>query len=175
MLRNATAADLPRFVPIFRAIVAAGETYAYPENLSDAEIGELWLEGPPGRCVMALDGDGTVLGSAKMGPNRPGRGAHIATASFMVAPAAQGQGTGRRLGEEALRWAREQGYAGMQFNAVVETNWAAVHLWQSLGFAVMTTIPGAFEHPTLGRVGLHVMYRALPPGGANQEPGTTRG
>lgn len=161
ILRNATPADLPQFVAIFRAIVAAGETYAYPEDLGDAAIGELWLEGPPGRCVMAVNGDGTVLGSAKMGPNRPGRGAHIATASFMVAPAAQGRGIGRRLGEEALHWAREQGYAGMQFNAVVETNRAAVHLWQSLGFAVMTTIPEAFEHPRLGRVGLHVMYQAL--------------
>ncbi|MDV6374761.1 hypothetical protein [Deinococcus arenicola] len=69
---------------------------------------------------------------------------------------------GRRLGEDTPRWAREQGYVGMQFNAVVQTNWPAVHLWQSLGFAVMTTIPGAFQHPTLGRVGLHVTHQALP-------------
>ncbi|WP_415790464.1 GNAT family N-acetyltransferase [Deinococcus saxicola] len=160
-IREATAADLLQFIPIFQAIVAAGETYAYPENLSDAEIGGLWLEKPPGRCVVAVGADGTVLGSAKMGPNRPGRGAHIATASFMVAPAARGRGIGRRLGKDALRWAREQGYAGMQFNAVVETNRAAVHLWQSLGFAVMTTIPEAFGHSRLGWVGLHVMYQAL--------------
>jgi GNAT superfamily N-acetyltransferase len=65
------------------------------------------------------------------------------------------------LGEEALRWARQQGFHGMQFNAVVEINAAAVHLWQSLGFAIMTTIPEAFEHPRHGRVGLHVMYRRL--------------
>ncbi|QFP77112.1 GNAT family N-acetyltransferase [Deinococcus sp. AJ005] len=168
ILRKATTADLPQFAPIFQAIVAAGETYAYPEDLSNAEIGGLWLEGPPGRCVMAVDSEGTVLGSARMGPNRPGRGAHIATASFMVAPAAQGRGIGRRLGEEAVRWAREKGYSGMQFNAVVETNRAAVHLWQSLGFAVMTTIPEAFAHPTLGRVGLHVMYQALPSGDADR-------
>ncbi len=173
-VREATAADLPRFIPIFRAIVAAGETYAYPENLSDAGIGGLWLEKPPGRCVVAVDTDGTVLGSAKMGPNRPGRGAHVATASFMVASAAQGQGIGRRLGEEALRWARGQGYAGMQFNRVVETNQAAVQLWQSLGFAVMTTIPEAFEHSTLGRVGLHVMYQALVSEDANRVSDTER-
>ncbi len=163
-LRETVPADLPQIVPFFRAIVAAGETYAYPEDLSDAGIGGLWLEQPPGRCVVAVDAGGTVLGSAKMGPNRPGRGAHVATASFMVAPAAQGRGVGRALGNEALRWARAQGYAGMQFNAVVETNRAAVHLWRSLGFSIMTTIPGAFEHPALGRVGLHVMYRPLPAG-----------
>lgn len=55
--------------------------------------------------------------------------------------------------------AADAGFAGMQFNAVVETNAAAVHLWRSLGFEVMTTIPEGFEHARHGRVGLHVMYR----------------
>ena len=49
----------------------------------------------------------------------------------------------------------------MQFNAVVETNTRAVALWQSLGFEVLTTVPEAFFHPTLGYVGLHIMYRRL--------------
>ena len=35
---RATDADLPAFVPFFREIVDAGETYAYPEDLSDAQI-----------------------------------------------------------------------------------------------------------------------------------------
>ena len=158
-LRDAALADLPQIVPFFRAIVAAGETYAYPEGLNDQDIAALWLEPPPGRCVVAVNDAGRVLGSAKMGPNRPGRGAHIATASFMVDPETQGRGVGRALGLEVLRWAQAEGYHGMQFNAVVESNAAAVHLWRSLGFTVMTTIPEAFEHPRLGRVGLHVMYR----------------
>jgi GNAT superfamily N-acetyltransferase len=158
-IRAATRNDIEQIAPFFRAIVAAGETYAYPDGLSDGEIAALWLEPPPGRCIVAVDETGRIVGSAKMGPNRPGRGAHIATASFMVDPAAQGQGIGRALGEEALRWAREQGYHGMQFNAVVETNTAAVRLWQSLGFAIMTTIPEAFEHPLHGKVGLHIMHQ----------------
>jgi GNAT superfamily N-acetyltransferase len=159
MIREAIDSDLSQIAPFFRAIVAAGETYAYPEDLDDQGIAQLWLERPPGRCVVAVSDEGVVVGSAKMGPNRPGRGSHIATASFMVNPAAQGQGIGRALGEEALRWAREQGYGGMQFNAVVETNAAAVRLWQSLGFVIMTTIPEAFEHARFGRVGLHIMYQ----------------
>ena len=159
IIRDAEPADIVQIAPFFRAIVAAGETYAYPENLSDEEIAGLWLERPPGRTFVAVDEWGSVLGSAKVAPNRPARGAHIATASFMVDPAAQGRGVGRALGEEALRWAREQGYHGMQFNAVVETNTAAVRLWQSLGFRIMTTIPEAFQHPVHGLVGLHIMYQ----------------
>jgi GNAT superfamily N-acetyltransferase len=79
----------------------------------------------------------------------------------MVASEARGRGIGRALGEYTLEWAREQGYASMQFNAVVESNVAAVRLWQVLGFQIIGTVPEAFEHRELGRVGLHIMYRRL--------------
>ncbi len=49
----------------------------------------------------------------------------------------------------------------MQSNAVAESNHDAVRLWQALGFRTIGTVPEAFEHPTLGRVGLHVMHRYL--------------
>ena len=160
-IREATQDDWPQIHSFFVAIVEAGESYAYPEGLTPEETAALWLATPPGRTVVAVDGD-TVLGTATMGPNRPGRGAHIATASFMVAPPASGQGVGRALGEHVIEWARDAGYSGIQFNAVVETNIAAVRLWQSLGFEVLATVPGAFNHPNHGYVGLHVMFLPLP-------------
>lgn len=49
----------------------------------------------------------------------------------------------------------------MQLNAVVETNAAAVHLWRSLGFEILATVPQAFDSATHGLVGLHVMHRYL--------------
>lgn len=156
-IRPAREDDWSQIYPIFAGIVADGRTYAYPDDLSSDEARALWMEPPPGRAVVAVDGD-RVLGSAKMGPNRPGRGAHVATASFMVDPAAQGRGLGRALGEHVVAWARDTGYRAIQFNAVVETNTGAVHLWQSLGFRILTTVPGAFDHPEHGYVGLHVMY-----------------
>ncbi|MCP2321618.1 L-amino acid N-acyltransferase YncA [Hamadaea flava] len=161
IIRDAVPGDWPQIWPFFSDIVAAGETYAYPEDLTPDSARPLWMETPPAQTVVAVDEDGTVLGSAKFGPNRPARGAHISTASFMVNPAAQGRGVGRALGAYALTWAREQGYHGMQFNAVVETNEAAVHLWQSLGFQIIGTVPDAFRHPRHGLVGLHVMYQPL--------------
>jgi GNAT superfamily N-acetyltransferase len=126
-IRVATEEDWPLVWPFFAAVVEAGETYAYPEDMT-AETGRaLWMEQPPGRTVVAVEA-GTVLGSAKMGPNRPGRGAHVATASFMVDPAHGGRGVGRALGLHAVDWARAGGYRAMQCNAVVETNVAAVPL-----------------------------------------------
>ena len=161
LIRPITDADWPAFYPVFRDVVAAGETYAYPEGLSSDEARAWWVEVPPGVTVVAVGDDESVLGSAKAGPNRPSRGSHVATASFMVAEGARGQGIGRALGEWLLSWARESGFAAMQFNAVVETNTAAVHLWRDLGFEVVGTVPEAFESATHGRVGLHVMHRHL--------------
>ena len=160
-VRPIEAADWPAFHPVFQGIVAEGETYAYPLDLTAEQALALWVEGPPGITVVAVDSEGTLLGSAKTGPNRPSRGSHVATASFMVSPGARGQGVGRLLGAWALAWARQQGYAAMQFNAVVETNVAAVALWQDLGFQIIGTVPEAFESRTHGRVGLHVMHRYL--------------
>ncbi len=160
IVREALHQDWARIYPYFSAIVAAGCTYAYPEHLSLDEARSVWMEQPPGRTVVAVDGD-TILGSAKMGPNRPGRGSHVATASFMVDPRQAGRGVGRALGQDALAWARSAGYRSMQFNAVVETNTAAVHLWQALGFQILTTVPQAFDHPDHGLVGLHIMFQSL--------------
>lgn len=159
-IRPATVDDWSHIFPFWSRIVASGQSYAYPSDLDSDGARALWMEQDPGRTVVAVDGS-RVVGTAKMGPNRPGRGAHIATASFMVDPDCGLRGVGRALGEEMIAWARAQGYAGIQFNAVVETNARAVGLWRSLGFEIIGTVPGAFMHPQHGPVGLHVMFLPL--------------
>jgi GNAT superfamily N-acetyltransferase len=171
MIREATAEDWPAIWPFLRQICADGETYSYPRDISEAFAREIWLQKPPGRTVVAVDdtagaadpadGAGRVLGTAKMGPNQMGGGSHVGTASFMVDPEAAGQGVGRALGEHVVAWAKDAGYRAIQFNAVVESNKRAVHLWQSLGFQIMATLPEAFWSPTYGFVGLNVMYLTL--------------
>lgn len=160
IIRDATDADWRMIYPFFSEIIAAGRTFAYPEGMSSDQARAYWMVSAPDRTVVATEA-GTILGSANMGPNRPGRGSHVATANFMVDPAHQGKGVGRALGTHVLDWARQNGYHSIQFNAVVETNTAAVHLWQSLGFEVLATVPEAFDHPDHGLVGLHVMYQRL--------------
>lgn len=172
-IRAASIGDWPVLWPIVKAVVDAGETYPWRPTPSFDEMRSLWLEPPPWQ-VFVIEIDGEVVGTAKVGPNRPGRGAHIATASFMVSPQHQGRGVGRRLGEFAIDWAGEAGYSGMQFNAVVETNHGAIALWQSLGFDVIGTVPQAFDHPSEGLVGLHIMYRSLAADSGRQRHGQVR-
>ena len=159
-IRPFVESDWPQVWPIVRDVVRAGDTFVYDPAMSEAEARDIWIEPPPGETVVAVD-DARILGTAKMGRNRPGPGSHVATASFMVAAEARGRGVATALCRHALDWAKERGFAGMQFNAVAESNRTAIELYQRLGFHVVGTVPGAFVHPTLGRVGLHIMYCEL--------------
>ncbi|WP_436523253.1 N-acetyltransferase family protein [Actinoplanes sp. HUAS TT8] len=151
--------DWAQVWPIVREVVRAGDTYTYDTSMSEADSRGLWVERPPGLTVVAVQNSPEkISGTAKMGPNKGGPGAHIATASFMVDAGSRGQGVGAALCRFAIDWAKTQGYAGIQFNAVAESNTAAVTVYRRLGFEIIGTVPRAFEHPTLGRVGLHVMY-----------------
>ncbi|MFF9351683.1 GNAT family N-acetyltransferase [Streptomyces sp. NPDC014734] len=161
MIREATAEDWPAVWPFFHEIVAAGETFTYPLDLGRDEARSWWLLDPPNRTVVAVDDEGTVLGTAKMNNNHMGNGSHIAGASYMVDPGHAGQGVGRALCAYSLDWARSSGFRAMQFNAVVETNVRAVELYRSLGFEILGTLPEGFDHPVRGLVGLHIMHRRL--------------
>jgi ribosomal protein S18 acetylase RimI-like enzyme len=160
-IRVATPDDWPAIWAFMRGIVAAGETFSWDRDLGEDQARAFWYHEPPGRTVVAVDSDGTVLGTAETHPNHGGPAAHIANAGFMVDPDHSGRGVGRALAEHVLDQARADGYRAMQFNAVVETNTRAVELWRSLGFEIVATIPEGFLHPVKGYVGLHIMYRKL--------------
>jgi L-amino acid N-acyltransferase YncA len=161
LIRDATVDDWPAIWRFMRGIVAAGETFSWDRDTTEARARTMWFHEPPGRTVVAVGSDGTVLGTAETHPNHGGPASHIANAGFMVDPAHAGRGVGRALGEHVLDRARTDGYRAMVFNAVVETNTAAVALWRSLGFEVLATVPDGFQHPTRGYVGLHIMHRRL--------------
>jgi L-amino acid N-acyltransferase YncA len=161
VIREAEPEDWTAIWSFFQPIASAGETYCYDRDIGSDEARRLWFVSPPGATFVALDERRDVVGSAKMYPNQSGPGSHVASASFMVDPERAGHGVGRALGLYVLDRARSDGYRAMQFNAVVESNARAVALWRSLGFEVLATIPEGFAHPTLGLVGLHVMYRRL--------------
>ncbi|GID28546.1 ribosomal protein S18 acetylase RimI-like enzyme [Paractinoplanes brasiliensis] len=160
LIRQFTESDWPQVWEIVRSVVRAADTFTYDPAMTEQQARQIWLEAPPGETVVAVDGD-EVLGTAKVGANRPGPGSHVATASFMVAPVSRGQGVGTALCRFALEWARQHGFAGMQFNAVAESNRSAVAVYERLGFTIIGTVPGAFAHPVEGRVGLHIMYADL--------------
>ncbi|WP_329743467.1 GNAT family N-acetyltransferase [Dyella sp. A6] len=164
LIREITTGDgnaaFDRLWPVMQAVIAPGDTYNYPADLGYEEARAMWTA-PPTRCFVAEDDHGSLLGFYKLRPNQPGRGDHVANASYMVAPAARGRGVARALCMHSLDQARQAGFTAMQFNFVVSTNAPAVHLWQSCGFRIVGQVPGAFRHATLGAVDVYVMHRFL--------------
>ena len=162
-IRTARDSDVDSLWEIIREIAATAETMPMPREPEQAEALNGWMTPPPGRVVVAADSSDTVLGTANMHANRPAQGSHIASGSIMVAQPARGRGVGRALVRDMIDWAGRTGFAAIQFNAVVETNAPAVGLYRSEGFTIIGTAPGAFVHPRLGEVGLHIMWRQLRP------------
>ena len=158
-IRPATDRDHDAIWEIFRTVVADRDSYAFAPD-TPREIGVGYWFGA-GVTSFVAEIDGRVAGMYKLISNRAALGAHVANASFMVAPDAAGRGVGRAMGEHALREARAQGYDAMQFNFVVSTNRRAVALWLSLGFRIVGSQPRAFQHGTLGLVDAYVMHRFL--------------
>ncbi len=106
-IREATAGDWSDIWRIVREVVA-GDTFAYAPEMTENEAREIWMVAAPGRTTIAVDGV-AVLGTANMYANRAVPGAHVASASFMVASAARGRGVGRALVEDALTGPARQG------------------------------------------------------------------
>lgn len=169
-LAFATAAegDWPAIWPIFREVVSGGDTYMYPPEIDEASAKALWMSvgsggREAGRVTYVARLGGAVVGSAFVRPNAPlgGPGDHVCNAGWMVSAACRGRGVGRRFAQWVVDDARRQGYTAMQFNAVVASNAGAVALWQSLGFGIVGTLPGAFRHRVLGATDVYVMWRGL--------------
>lgn len=159
-IRPAHAGDADALWAILQPVIRAGETYALPQDMPRDAALAYWC-GPGRQAFVAQDGDGALLGTYCLRANQMGRGAHVANCGYMTAPDAGGRGVARAMCAHSLDAARVAGFRAMQFNCVVSTNAAAVHLWQAMGFAMVGRLPGAFDHPRHGLVDALVMFRVL--------------
>jgi len=162
VIRRFVEADWAAVWSILEPIMRAGETYAFPRDISETEMRRAWIEAARATFV-AEDGQGQVLGTYFVKPNQAGPGDHICNCGYAVGTAARGRGIARAMCLHSQDAARDMGFLGMQFNLVVSTNTGAVALWQTLGFAIIGTLPGVFRHPSEGRVDAHVMFKELSP------------
>lgn len=89
--------------------------------------------------------DGNISGLYILHPNNVGRCSSIANASYAVSGESRGKGVGKRLVEDSLLRAKSFGFHVLQFNAVVASNAAAIHLYEKLGFEKLGRIPKSFR------------------------------
>ena len=158
-IRETTEADFDDIWPIFHEIAAAGETYAYPRDISRKEAKRLWMDTP--RKTFVTEEDGKILGTYYIKTNHAGPGSHVCNCGYMVSSQARGKGIATAMCEHSQETARELDYKAMQFNFVASSNESAVRLWTNLGFDIVGRLPNAFNHPSQGYVDAFVMYKWL--------------
>lgn len=159
VIREANIEDFDAIWPIFNEIASAGETYGYRRDTTEQEAMHLWMEYP--RKTFVFEEGGEILGTYYIKTNNEGPGSHVCNCGYMVSSAARGKGLATSMCEHSQKIALELGYKAMQFNFVASSNEGAVRLWNKLGFETVGTLPRAFEHPSLGLVDAHVMYKWL--------------
>ncbi len=160
-VRRAVDADAGALQAILNEVIEEGTSFLAEEPMSLDQTKQMWLA-PPVTSYVAYDPvGGEILGAYLLKPNFGGRGAHVANATYMVKRSRRGRRLGHLLGTHSLEQARHAGYRGMQFNAVVSVNTAAVTLWQQLGFERIGTVPEGFRLRSGEYVDLYIMYRAL--------------
>ncbi|WP_075674485.1 GNAT family N-acetyltransferase [Stenotrophomonas sp. TD3] len=157
-IRPATESDFDAMWGIFKAAIASEDALPFAGAFQADTFRSHWFGGQAAHVAVQ---ESRVVGMYKMGANFPDLGAHVASATYVVDPLAQGRGIGRALVQHSLDRARSEGFLAMQFNYVVSTNAPAVALYRTLGFAVVGTLPAAFRHRALGLVDVYVMHRFL--------------
>ncbi len=134
--------DLDGIIRIWNEVVEDG--IAFPqEDLLDNESGAEFFASQSYTGV--AEEDGVIYGLYILHPNNVGRCGHICNASYAVSSDARGRHIGEQLVKDCLRKGKELGFRVLQFNAVVESNTHARHLYERLGFTQLGTIPGGFR------------------------------
>lgn len=159
-IRNATPADAPAIWRILEPMIRAGETYALPRELTEAEALRYWFA-PQNEVFVALDDGGEVIGTYVIRANQQGGGAHVCNCGYVTASWATGKGAAQAMCRHSLEYAKTKGFRAMQFNFVISSNERAVKLWEHMGFAIVGRLTDAFLHPRLGYVDALVMWRSL--------------
>lgn len=156
---NATEIDFDEIWNIFQPILKKSGTYVYSPETTKNEAYSIWFDKTYDTYIAKVGDE--VAGAYVIRPGHRDLGSHICNAAFIVADKFRGNGYGKTLGEHAINQAKKLGYKAMQFNYVVSSNHVAIDLWKKLGFAIVGTIPAAYNHPEKGYIDIHIMHRKI--------------
>lgn len=127
---------------IWNAVVEDGNAFPQEEFL-DEKKGNDFFSSQSYTAVAQENGE--ILGLYILHPNNIGRCGHICNASYAVASRCRGRHIGEKLVLDCMKKGRELGFRILQFNAVVETNIHARHLYERIGFHQLGTIKNGFR------------------------------
>ena len=142
-IRKYHADDLSHMIAIWNEVVDEGVAFPQEELLNEQTGAQFFSS--QSYCGVAIDEKNNVLGLYILHPNNVGRCGHICNASYAVSSSCRGQHIGEKLVKDCIQKAKEIGFKILQFNAVVETNIHARHLYERIGFSQLGVIPNGFR------------------------------
>ncbi|MDH4053380.1 MAG: GNAT family N-acetyltransferase [Rubrivivax sp.] len=148
-----TAADVRRYRDLMlEAYAQAPDAFTSTPQERAAQPESWWIgriANPAGwtAAVGAFDGDELVGAVALEFSAKPKTRHKALLIGMYVAPAARGQGIGRRLMDAALEVTRGRGDISVVTLTVTEGNEAALHLYRAAGFAAFGVEPMAILTP----------------------------
>ncbi|MCD7724343.1 MAG: GNAT family N-acetyltransferase [Clostridiales bacterium] len=145
---------------IWNEVIDEGVAFPQLNRLNESEADIFFNEQTYTGIAVDTERD-VVLGMYILHPNNVGRCGHIANASYAVSSEARGFHIGEKLVSDCLEKAKDNGFTIMQFNAVVDSNIHAKHLYERLGFADVGIIPRGFQMKDEHYEDIHVMYKTL--------------
>ena len=157
-IRQYQTHDAAAAAAIWNEVVRGGAAFPQREELTEENADSFFRS--QSFTGLAEDAEtGEIVGLYILHPNNVGRCVHVANASYAVASSARGLGLGRELVKDSLAQAARKGFRGLQFNAVVASNEAAIHLYEDLGFTRVGTIPGGFCSILGNFEDMHIYYK----------------
>ncbi|MCL2842217.1 MAG: GNAT family N-acetyltransferase [Oscillospiraceae bacterium] len=159
-IREYQISDIPQMQEIWNEVVDAGIAFPQTEPLCHEAAIALFAEQDFAGVAVCQEAD-EIVGLYILHPNNIGRCGHIANTSYAVRPSVRGRQIGKQLVCHSIEKGRELGFRLLQFNAVVKTNYGAIHLYEKLGFQSLGTIPGGFYMKDGTYEDIILFYRTL--------------
>lgn len=142
-IRAYESKDLDEMIRIWNEVVETGTAFPQEEALTLQTGADFFAA--QSYTGVAEDDQGQIVGLYILHPNNTGRCGHICNASYAVDANYRGQHIGEKLVTDCMAQAKKIGFRILQFNAVVESNVHARHLYERLGFVQLGVIPDGFR------------------------------
>ncbi|MGN1458415.1 MAG: GNAT family N-acetyltransferase [Acutalibacteraceae bacterium] len=142
IIRKYEDGDLSAMTAIWNEVVEEGNAFPQEELLDDITGKEFFASQS---YTGVAEDNGKIVGLYILHPNNVGRCGHICNASYAVGSIHRGKHIGEKLVKDCIATAKKTGFKVLQFNAVVESNIHARHLYERLGFQQSGTIPDGFR------------------------------
>lgn len=142
-IREFTQVDIKEMANIWNEVVLEGNAFPQMTALDEQEAYAFFAEQSFTGVAVNIDTE-EIVGLYILHPNNIGRCGHISNASYAVKKGMRGCHIGEKLVTHCMKTAKKIGFEILQFNAVVATNYGALHLYEKLGFVKLGIIPKGF-------------------------------